>query len=118
MRGALDVYLTGFRAEASEQMQVPLLMNIATCHLELGEHELAVDACTAALARQPGSPEVYARRGLAHLANGNAAAAVEDLERAVELGAADAAETLDAARLELEAPDSTNFWVPRGRDLR
>ena len=73
-----------------------VLREVAGLHYALHQYAQAVDAATAALAIQIPDRVAYRIRGLAHDAMNNRAQAVQDLQRAAQLGDVEAQRTLQA----------------------
>jgi tetratricopeptide (TPR) repeat protein len=70
---------------AAEAVLAPTHLNIAACHLRLGDHGEAIAACAKALEHDPQSAKAHFRRGKARLALGQTRDAIGDLERAQKL---------------------------------
>jgi len=63
-------------------------------HLLFGEYALALEAYDRAIQLAPASPTAYFDRGLAYHMNYQPLQGCRDLEKAMELGSADAADAL------------------------
>lgn len=64
-------------------MRLKCALNLASCHLRLGEHADAVRECSEVLEAQPGDRKALYRRGQAHLALQEYGSAVTDLQKAL-----------------------------------
>lgn len=99
----LLMQLQGFHYDKAMATRTPALLNMAACHLKLGDNTAGISAASEVLMRDPDSAKALYRRGAARLALGQSEAAYEDLLRAWKLAPGDAgiAKELAAAKAAL-----------------
>ena len=102
---AMDVYLTclvaidtsndaaqennssSFQLQCENEIQLPVLLNLALCSMQLGMYSKAEKFCNHAIELKCGkrSPKLYFRRGKVRMMMGNYVSAELDLDRALDL---------------------------------
>ena len=68
---------------SARDVRLKCALNLASCYLRLGEHADAARECSEVLEAQPGNRKALYRRGQAHLALGEHARAIADLQKAL-----------------------------------
>ena len=70
-------------SSTARDVRLKCALNLASCHLRLGEHADAIGECSEVLEAQPGDRKALYRRGQALLALREHARAVADLKKAL-----------------------------------
>jgi tetratricopeptide (TPR) repeat protein len=112
----LLIQLEGPHFERAMAARTPALLNMAACHLRLGEHADAIGAASQVLQNDPCNAKALFRRGAARRALGQTEAAVGDLRAAAAAAPGDGgiARELAAVRAELRAERRAGEALFRG----
>lgn len=83
--------LEGFHYDRAVAARTPAFLNMAACHIQLGDHRAAVTVTSQVLAEENGNAKALFRRGVARHALGQSEAAAADLTAALRASPDDAA---------------------------
>lgn len=76
--------LAGFHYDRAIAARIPALLNMAACHIQLGDHDSAVAVTSQVLSEDSRNVKALYRRGVAKHALGQTEAALKDLENALK----------------------------------
>jgi len=76
----LLMQLHGFHYDKAMETRLPALLNVAACHLKLGDYHSAISASSQALTHDRNNAKALFRRGSARLALGQTESAIADLQ--------------------------------------